>query len=741
MTLLGAILCFLPLFDLLGYESSAAIGAVGGFVCAILTARALAPYPRGPLQQARMPTLFVTLALQHSVLLLPPLLLLLLNMLRVQNCDPLTGILFFALIAPVALLIGQTSAWCVAGMRVEKTWKRAALASLFLLGNGLALGWHIASQPPITGHQWLIGYMSGSIYDEALSIPPSLLWYRVANLCAIFAIVWGFEAARRRTCGAPTRRFLTLAITMALLWTGMTAAEQQFGIRVTRETISETLAGEIETEHFIITYPLQEPYVTQLEQLVDDHEYRYAEMKAFFGTDPVALHGRKVRSFVYPDTETKGALMGARRTLIAKIWLREIHITWRGFGDHLLAHELAHVFTEPFGAGPLKLSMQNGVGVNMGLVEGIATAADWPASEIPPHTASAAMRRLSIAPDIRGLVGAGGFWTQSSGRAYTLMGSFVKFLVDTYGIEPFKKAYRDGDFEAAYHKSASALVSEWEVYVDAIEVSEDQMELARYYYERPSIFGKVCARTIGELRRQARLARAAGDMTRALAMHDAILGFDPRNVSYQLAHTEALVDSGQLAAASKRLDELLQGDALVPQERVALEHLRADVYWRLGELDLAAKSYAECEAQGVPESTRRQLQVKRAILSGSSDTARELGKTYFLEQPAAATALYYPLRWMMEAPDDALAAYLAARRLWSVEMHQEALSLMPEDATALPSEELREELAFMRATASYHTGELDEAAKLFEGLASSRSIRLRITAREWLARVKWRRGE
>ena len=351
------------------------------------------------------------------------------------------------------------------------------------------------------------------------------------------------------------------------------------------------------------------------------------------------------------------------------------------------------------------------------------------------------MRRLGIAPDIRGLVGAGGFWTQSSGRAYTLMGSFVRFLVATYGIEKFKVAYRGGDFEEAYGKPADTLVSEWEAFIDAMEVDEDLLELANYYYKRPSIFGKVCARTIAEMRRQASIAEDSGDTTLALSLRDEILDFDPRNTRYQLERAELLVSADRDEEALERLSALLENEELVPSERVQLEHLRADIYWRRGELRRAAEVYAECEAVGVPEVTRRQLQVKRALLAPKYDRTRDLARGYLLDKPRSDVALYFPMRWMMKTPDDTLAAYLAARRLWGADLHREARELMPPVGTKLPSKELDLELKYMHATSLYHTGDLDEASRLFKELAESDSSRLKTKSREWLARVAWKRQE
>jgi len=46
-------------------------------------------------------------------------------------------------------------------------------------------------------------------------------------------------------------------------------------------------------------------------------------------------------------------------------------------------------------------------------------------------------------------------------QAYIQAGSFVKFLVDTYGIRKFMQAYREAPFEMVYKKPLSELEKEW----------------------------------------------------------------------------------------------------------------------------------------------------------------------------------------------------------------------------------------------------------------------------------------
>lgn len=737
-SLVGALLCFIPLFNLLGYESALVTGVVTHLAAAVLTCLFFREEPDGPLGSGlgeSSQRAFMHLLASNLSLILPPAALLSLNALRVTNCSWEVGLGFFALIPVFAVLMGQLVGWAACAL-FSSTRARIFASVVVILGNGLALAAHVALQPPITGHQWAIGFLSGSIYDEALSVPSSLLWYRVTNLTLAMVVVWGIEAWRQHELGrGAVRRFAGLAVSALVLFAGMTGFESSFGVRIDRAEIAARLGGVVETEHFIIYYPLS--YSSQLELMIEDHEFRYAEMQEYFGTDPVALHGRKVRSFVYPDRETKGELMGARRTLIAKIWLREVHILWSGYGDHLLAHELAHVFTEPFGAGPLRLSMQNGVGVNMGLVEGIATAADWPAGELDPHLASAAMRQLDIAPDIRGLVGASGFWSQSSGKAYTLMGSFVAFLVDEHGIEKFKLVYADGDFQRAYGQPAGALVSEWEAFLDELEVTDLQLQIARYRYERPSIFGKTCARTIGELRRQAGLAAGRGEGEVALEIYKEILGYEPGNTSYELAYVRLLIELERADEALGMLDEM-RARELVPSQAAAIDQLRADIFWRRDQFERARALYETCQQVGVLDGTRRMLQVKESMLAAERRGSQALIRAYLLEEPDAGVAIFFPMKWASEHPEDPLANYLIGRQLWGRAQWEHARMYLELAASSLKPELLRLEARHMLAQVYYHLGQDEDAKELLEELARAPWSRLQTEADEFTRRVSWR---
>ncbi|MFB6265079.1 MAG: tetratricopeptide repeat protein, partial [Bradymonadaceae bacterium] len=541
-----------------------------------------------------------------------------------------------------------------------------------VLASAFWFGLHLTLEPPIVGHQMLLGYFSGSIYDEALAVPSSLVAYRGMNALWLAAALAGLEVRRAVDRGGAVGWPLVAAVALTVGAAGLWYYRKPLGVGIDRGYVADQLGGRTTTEHFVIHYPQTRRFLRQVERLERDHEFRYREMRAFFETDPA--DGGRLHSFVYPDRDTKARLMGGRSTMVAKLWLGEIHVLWPRYGHHLLAHELAHLFTEPFGAGPLSLSITNGIGVNMGLVEGVATAADRPPNELTLHEASAAMRRLEMAPDVVDIVGAGGFWTSASGRAYTVAGSFVRFLVDRHGIQALKRAYPRGDFRGAYGEPLSALVESWHASLDSVDLTEAEMDRARYLYRESTIFEKTCARSAAEVRRRARLAAARGEPVEARRLFDRLVAYAPDNLDYRIEAVDQLLKAGDIDGARERIEELLSRD-LKPGRRARVIELEGDAAWRAGQLSRARSSYRQARGIGLPSAMQRRIEAKlRALESG--EEIRRLAFEYLLARNPATIDVFYPTEWYRREPESALAAYLVGRRLWSARKWRRAVTFL-----------------------------------------------------------------
>ena len=96
----AVLLCFLPLTSVLGYESSAVMGVVLGIAAMRLTTielRQLTSRARARALEEPMHWWLDRLG-ARLLIAVPPGGVLLLNALRVQNCDPFAGLMFWLLI-------------------------------------------------------------------------------------------------------------------------------------------------------------------------------------------------------------------------------------------------------------------------------------------------------------------------------------------------------------------------------------------------------------------------------------------------------------------------------------------------------------------------------------------------------------------------------------------------------------------------------------------------------------------
>lgn len=749
VSLVGCALCCVPLFNLLGYESAAVLGVVVGLASVALTVDALRHAPGtgagfGP--RGSTPAADFCWLLPRTVgLVVPPLVLLTLNAARVKNCDPALGLEFLLLIPVVSAVLGQALLWAAAWLTPRSVLQ--VLLVLFVLGCDLvAFGHRLAFQPPITGHSVLFGWFAGSIYDEALSVPEHLWWYRLTLLGAVAAMVLATEYRAVQREGRRSRPVLVclVAVTLPTVW-GV-ASFKDHGIGLDREDIVERLGATTQTEHFVIHYNPARTAPALVEQMREDHEFRYAEMQAWLQTDPVAWRGRKITSFVYPNRREQERLMGSRGTLVARPWTHEMHIRYDRFRDGALAHELAHLFTAPFGGGPFQIATRGGLAPDIGLLEGIAMAADWPVGDLDPHEATAAMRTLGMAPDIRKAFGPAGFWSQPVGKAYTLMGSFVRWLVDTHGIDAFQAVYRKGDFVGVYGVSAQELVGDWEKAMDGIDVSDSKLALARTRYKRKSIFGRTCARTVSGLKREANTAASQGDLEGSLRMWAKIRGFqdgDPDEGVRGLEEARLLLRLKRWDDAASLLAPLLEGpeaERLDDARRALVHEAQGDLLWQGGDPSAAVEQWNRALGLGVGDSARRQLQVKRHAATQPDQAVRDLGRDYVLDPSNARSTLFEALAWAQASPSDPIPRYLLGLQLTLAQEPEAAVAVLAGAPGTLPSDHLDEQRRQLLVLNHYWLRQLDEADAVLQTLEGSDSARQADFAREFGARIAWLRS-
>lgn len=742
MAVVGVVLCVVPLFDLLGYESSAAAGVAVSLLGPVIWLRDphLGRFSPVRTPDSHRPHRIWARFVWIGVLLLAPILVLLLvNALRVPNCALDHGLAFFGLIAVGSAAVSSLWALLAIVLSPSKVWLRWVVYLAFWILSALGMGLVLLLEPPVKAFEPVIGFFAGSIYDEALSVPPQLALYRAWQAVFVAGVLLALDDVwlRRQGRAVPWGQRVAMVCAFGAV-VGVYSQRAPLGLEIDRGFIEQELSGRHETEHFVLHYPPGTWHARRIEAIGQDHEFRHHQLMEIMGQGPLLRPGRKIHSYIYADQRQKGRLLGMRRTMIARLWLGELHILYRSVGQPVLMHELVHIFSSPHGSGPLSLS-SGALGLpNMGLIEGLAEAITWQRGELTPHGWSAAMRRLKIAPDIRGLVRADGFYTTAGSTAYTLMGSFCRFLMDQHGVDKLLEVYAEGDFEGVYGVSVDELVGQWEEFLDAMALSDEELAMAEFYFDRKSIFEKRCARSIAALRVEGGDRQAERRFEQAIGCFEQAVAHSPRTARYRLELVEALLAARRLKEAQEEINAVLALEVLSrPNLAWALER-QGDILAQQGKRSQARQSYQASLEQHPRLGRRRSLEARMASLGV------EQAETYFFGRQVPTTQIYGLGRWVQSAPRDALANYLLGRRLYATGDCEEALGHLEASVKGrqkLPGPTLEQEALRLLGICQLQTGDLDGAQGSFEAFGEGALMEGQgAAARDWLARVRWARG-
>lgn len=670
--LLGIGLALTPLFNLLGYESSLVL-AVFASLCGVRQGANVVRNARLRLRSdpeageretllrkrplAAMGGLFLRALVGTLALLVLPLLILLLNGLRVRNCNYLAGLGFFVMMpvlsSACAATVGVVSALLVAPRRSSlRSLRGLALGYAVLLGSALVGFWRFLASPAIFSYNAFIGYFPGALYDEDVTIRAPFFGSRLEDLLAVataLALAAAFlgvkveghrvtEPLRLRLSRPPRSDHAGLppprrsALLLGGLGLALLAVLHGFGGRLGYYTdlpsIEGHLSGVKRTPHFVLRYRPGSAVAKSLALYEREHELRYAQLRDRLGIEPSwrapwlarvlglarrdSLENPRIVSYLFDTAEEKRRWMGAAHTFIAKPWRREIYLQHLSWPHPVLRHELAHVFAGAAGDPLLRLPF-SGLLPNQGLVEGFAEAADPRGGATTLHQSVRAMRQTGFEPPLAAVFSSG-FLRLPPRRAYTMAGSFCLYLLERYGAASLVALHREGgqpaSFARIYHKPLSELQAEWSRFIDGQSVSERVQQTEREVFRRPAVFQKVCAHDIALRKHAAEVEAAAGDLDKALALFDGICKDDPGEPQHQSERLELLFSARRYDQTRDAAQALLGHPLLTPVLRGRIESRLGDLAVLRGAPDEARRAYESAVALPSDEASARTNTVK-----------------------------------------------------------------------------------------------------------------------------------
>jgi tetratricopeptide (TPR) repeat protein len=706
----GSALATLPLFGVPGYElagaMSLAIGLLGGIVgvsSAWLERKTVLEgdtgISLGPTAAAMIPfgASFVLCLVAACV----PGIVAALKAWLLSACSPFAHLGFYPLlVVPSAALASAFGVLC--GLATRR--RRSALG-LYVLGvllSAVWTAWPLVFGPQVFAFNHFGGYLPGPLYDEALSLRPSLYWFRTQTLMwtwASLALSVALVDARVGILGRPKFRpgaYLTLLLCVLGI-VGIERNAAALGIRTSDAALSEALGGVRTTDTMVIHFPRGKKR-EDVDRLVRDLEFRHAQLKAFLGDAP----SKKIRVWVYRSEQEKARWVGASRTQFAKPWRLELHLNDSDFPDPTLKHELAHVMAAPFGARPFGATARVfGLFPVIGIIEGFAVAADNPMDQLTLHEWVAAMRKHKLAPNIRSLLKPTGFYANAASRAYTVAGSFIRFLADTYGTEKLRTLYLHGDFEQSYGRSLNDLAEEWERFLDGLPLDESAVSVAFARFREGSLFARPCAREVASLKAKAE-ETLQGDPEEASRLFKRCREIQPDEPGHYLGEARALMKMDQSAQALELLKTLEPKVEPHPQLKAETFMAEADASWLLQRPEATAQLLEKVISLKPSASVLRTAHVKLSASDGSAVSAAVWG--YF--QPGQDELKLLRLREAVGvAPDDVALNYLLGRRLEQAHAPNLAVAYLTRALMKDLPDSLRRESLRLKVQAEYESGD------------------------------------
>jgi hypothetical protein len=769
LALAALALDFVPLFDLLGFDFSFALGLVAAFAAADVGHGAVTAARRAH-RPVSLLSLVFSAAVAGLALLAAPLLLSLANALRVRNCNLPVGLAFYVLL-PVASALVAAPAGVLVGLLVRGPRLGRVVA---LTVPAVSIAWALLRlyvDPPVAALDPFGGYVPGPIYDEGLRPSARLVWFRLANLTWIATAValtgclsHGGQPAGAGPPALAWRRFssrLTLARWLAAtvvllvgsaLWFGFRA---ELGFHQTKHDLVRVLSRRTQSEHFVMWSDPVGDTPAEIALVHSDLEFRYHQLRAILGSEPRA----PITVYRFSSAQAKKDLVGAGGTLYAKPWMREIYVQAEHFPASRLRHELAHVFAGAFGDslfgvslawrwwGPLPVPH-----LGTGLIEGVAEAADFgdPDGRATLHQQARAMIALGQAPSLARVMGAG-FSAESGARAYVLAGSFCRFLLDRFGADKLRAAYRSaGDFEAVYGSPLAELEKSWRDFLDTQPLDARDEARAKERFRKPAIFRKVCARELAE--RVAEARERMGSMPEvAVRLMESVCRDDPDEPAYRLERAAALAAAGASDQALALARPMLDDETLTWPVRAQAANLIGVVEFHRGHFAETAAAVERSLALATDENEMRMAWAKRRALADAGARGT-LGRALFGDGPGRvpdpALVVFLVDEFARRHPEEALGPYLVGRQLAGRDPHLALAPLAqacPLDgpALAVPLEPaFLKECRRLYGESAFLAGDLSLARRIYEALRDRASLQAdRLRASDFLERIVWQSSQ
>lgn len=395
-----------------------------------------------------------------------------------QICPFGEGILFYLVISIPAGFIGIV--FGLFSYSINKKYSYWIFLGLFSLWIIIPIS-EFYFNPQIYFYNIVIGFYPGTIYDEDISLDSKLLLYRFISIfftSSLLILTIKLNNRKKNT------RILFNIVSIILIII-LVSLKPHFSFSSTTDSIQNKLHGKAISPNYIMFYDATiKNYKKQL--ILLEHEYFFHFLKKEIQLEP----DKKICTFIFKDGNQKRKLFGTKSANVAKPWSYQIYLDQ--FSDpSTIKHELIHIFASEIGSTPLKIAS----GFNFALLEGYATAIENDANGYDIDYLAYIGVKNDYQVDITNLFSKLNFFANAPTLSYIYAGSFLKFLINEYGINNVNRIYQDLDFKTHTGIEIDSLAKNYYSYINSLDYPVNK-SLADFYFGRLPLIRKTCARKV-----------------------------------------------------------------------------------------------------------------------------------------------------------------------------------------------------------------------------------------------------
>jgi hypothetical protein len=736
----------MPLVNTLGYEFSlltSLITSLGaGHLAACYPSRIRNQLARFP--GARYPALVMYYrVVSISILILAaPLIISLLSTLWTPPCNQAEGLQFFWAM-PGCSAILAVALGLFAGLITPGAITASILWFGLFMGTLASALYTFYASPQVYLYGAFFGYYPGVLYDRLITFELPLVTYRISTL-----LQTGFLIAFTNWILDPTVLKLSLKRMVKRLTGGLLScilaisiisfylAGPTLGHRTGVTELEMLLSNQVQVKGLKLHFP-PEADPDLVKELTDDARFSLYRVKSYLSMES----DRPISVFFFKNTAQKAKTMGARGTNVAKPWRSEIYVTLSKPPHEILRHELVHAVSRSLGKGPFAIAgSANGLWPNPGLIEGFATAAEGPRTDLTLHQWAASMKKLKLLPSLSNIFGLGFFGTNAS-SSYTAAGSFCSWVHHKFGKKALRQAYEENSFERATGKKLGDLEKQWLNFLSSVPFTDADLLVAKHRFDRPSVINTVCVHEVSRLNKEANRYGRIGQWDRALETYGQALERSGHSTEAKLRIFFAMVDAKNTDAMYLEASKLLKSNATSTMTKNVIKEILVDDDIANNRLAKAHRDLSDLALESGIQGIRRTLEVKAYLTSHELSNKKILfeilaKRSRRISKPRMILGIVHAV---YANPNDPILAYLMARQHFNARDWKVALSWLDKaERLGLKNTIKSVWLAarMIRGKSNFYLGRYAIGRRLFKALENDKDLRLGIRhlAQDWKER-------